>query len=75
MSKRSANPSHSSPTNARQSTLLGLAAVLMWSASVGLMRSITELLGPLGGSAAIYTASAAFVIAAYGLKGRRISLI
>ena len=75
MSKRSANLSHSSPTTARKSTLLGLAAVLMWSASVGLMRSITELLGPLGGSAAIYTASAAFAIAAFGLKWRGISLV
>ena len=43
--------------NERQSTLIGMAAILMWSASLGLFRSISEVFGPVGGAALIFTTS------------------
>lgn len=39
-------------------TLIGMSAVVMWSATVGLYRSIFEIFGALGGSALIFTVSA-----------------
>lgn len=41
-----------------QATVAGLLAILLWSTSVGLLRSISEALGPTGGAALIYTVSA-----------------
>ena len=42
-----------SPDAMRRATAIGLVAVLCWSSTVGLMRSVSESLGALGG-AAIY---------------------
>ncbi|ACS85834.1 aromatic amino acid DMT transporter YddG [Musicola paradisiaca] len=42
----------------QKATLAGLLAILLWSTSVGIIRSVTEVLGALGGAAMIYTASA-----------------
>lgn len=39
----------------RRATLAGLLAILLWSTSVGLLRSLTEALGPIGGAAMIYS--------------------
>ncbi|OZI42643.1 EamA family transporter [Bordetella genomosp. 5] len=57
-----------SPTDAdtRRATLIGLCAVLCWSAMVGLMRSVTEALGPAGGGALLFTTSALLVTLARG---------
>jgi drug/metabolite transporter (DMT)-like permease len=38
----------------QQSTLLGLAAILLWSSSVALARSISERIGPLTAGLAVY---------------------
>ena len=38
-------------------TLIGISAVLMWSATVGLYRNISEIFGAVGGSALIFTFS------------------
>jgi drug/metabolite transporter (DMT)-like permease len=38
-------------------TLLGLAAILLWSSTVALARSITEQIGPLTAGAAVYLTS------------------
>ena len=38
-------------------TLIGMSAVVMWSATVGLYRAISEIFGTLGGSALIFTVS------------------
>ncbi|BCP53220.1 DMT transporter permease [Kaistia sp. 32K] len=38
-------------------TLIGVSAVLMWSATVGLYRNISETFGAVGGSALIFTFS------------------
>ena len=38
-------------------TLIGISAVLMWSATIGLYRNISEIFGAVGGSALIFTFS------------------
>lgn len=60
----------SNASAATRATLVGCIAVLMWSTSVGLLRSISELLGPTGGAAAIYTASAVFAVLFFGMHWR-----
>ena len=50
----------------RRATLIGLVAVLCWSSTVGLMRSVAEALGALGGAAVFYSVSAAFVLLVIG---------
>jgi drug/metabolite transporter (DMT)-like permease len=52
-------------------TLVGLVAVLLWSASVGLVRNVAELLGPTAGAATIFSASGIFSAAAFGLPRPR----
>ena len=44
-----------------RSTLLGIAAILLWSGTVALARSIAERLGPLTAGAAVYLAAAGFL--------------
>ncbi|MBP0631690.1 aromatic amino acid DMT transporter YddG [Cupriavidus sp. AcVe19-1a] len=39
----------------RQATLIGLIAILLWSAIVGLIRGVSESLGATGGAAMLYT--------------------
>ncbi len=41
----------------KKATLVGLAAIVLWSTMVGLIRGVSEGLGPVGGAAAIYTLS------------------
>ncbi len=42
----------------KKATLIGLIAILLWSAIVGLIKSVSEGFGPVGGAALIYTCSA-----------------
>ncbi|MBB1527781.1 aromatic amino acid DMT transporter YddG [Pectobacterium carotovorum subsp. carotovorum] len=51
----------------QRATLTGLLAILLWSTSVGLIRSLTEVLGPIGGAAMIYSTSTLCLLAFYGL--------
>jgi drug/metabolite transporter (DMT)-like permease len=51
----------------RRATLIGLVAVLCWSSTVGLIRSVAEALGAVGGAAALYTVSAVLVLAVQGV--------
>lgn len=48
-------------------TLIGLIAIILWSTMVGLIHSVSELLGPLGGIAMVYTAAAALLIVTLGI--------
>ncbi|WP_397449970.1 aromatic amino acid DMT transporter YddG [Pseudomonas sp. NA-150] len=50
----------------RTATLCGIGAILLWSTATGLIRSVTENLGPLGGAALIYTVGACLLIAFLG---------
>lgn len=56
------------PQSARSSTLLGAAAILLWSTTVAFSRSLTEQLGTLTAAAAIYTIAGLIGIAAAGLR-------
>lgn len=51
----------------RRATLIGLIAVVCWSCTVGLMRSVAEALGALGGAAVLYSVSALFVMLVKGV--------
>ncbi len=58
----------SSPApTASRATSIGLAAVLCWSTSVGLFRSVAEHLGPIGGAACVFSLSALLVSLRFGL--------
>ncbi len=50
-----------------KATLIGLLAILLWSLIVGLIRSVSEAFGPVGGAALIYTVAAAILSATVGL--------
>lgn len=50
-----------------KATLLGLSAILLWSTSIGLMRTIAEKIGTSVGAAMIYTLSGILIIAFNGL--------
>ncbi|AKJ41452.1 aromatic amino acid DMT transporter YddG [Pragia fontium] len=51
----------------RIGTLSGIIAILLWSMSVALTRSISEVLGPFGAGAAIYSVSGILVLCVTGL--------
>lgn len=50
----------------KKATLIGLIAILLWSAIVGLIKSVSEGFGPIGGAALIYSCSAALLIFSVG---------
>ncbi|MEN4912535.1 aromatic amino acid DMT transporter YddG [Erwinia amylovora] len=50
----------------KNATLIGLIAILLWSAIVGLIRSVSEGLGATGGAAMIYTLSALLLVLTVG---------
>ncbi|GLS91271.1 aromatic amino acid exporter [Psychromonas marina] len=51
----------------KQYTIAGCLAILLWSATVGLVRNVAEQLGPIGGAAMIYSVSALFLIMVLGI--------
>ncbi|HFT8654725.1 TPA: aromatic amino acid DMT transporter YddG [Enterobacter cloacae] len=50
----------------KRATLTGLAAILLWSTMVGLIRSVSEGLGPVRGAAMIYTVSGLLCLVTVG---------
>ncbi len=57
----------SAKAQGRSATGAGLLAVVFWSCSVGLIRSISEALGPNGGAAVLFLASGLLTWLFYGL--------
>jgi drug/metabolite transporter (DMT)-like permease len=57
--------------NSKQATLIGLSAVVFWSAIVGLIRGVSEHLGATGGAAAIYTVGSVFLLFSVGFPRLR----
>ena len=49
-----------------RATLTGLAAVLLWSSIVGLIRGVSESFGPTGGAAMMYTVASVFLLFSAG---------
>jgi len=52
--------------NTNKATLVGLVAVLLWSSIVGLIRSVSEHLGPTGGAAMMYSVASVFLLLSVG---------
>lgn len=50
----------------RAATGCGLVAILLWSTAAGLIRSVSELFGPLGGAALIYTLGTVLLVVLLG---------
>ncbi|CED57860.1 inner membrane protein [Aliivibrio wodanis] len=53
-------------------TIAGCTAILLWSMIVGLLRNVTEQLGPIGGAAMIYSVGSLFLVIVMGLPKLRI---
>lgn len=49
-----------------RATACGLGAILLWSTATGLIRSVTQLFGPLAGAAMIYSLGAALLLVLLG---------
>ncbi|XQW86942.1 aromatic amino acid DMT transporter YddG [Thalassotalea piscium] len=47
-------------------TLFGIAAILLWSCLVALVRDVSEIFSPIGGAALMYTVSALFLLLVMG---------
>ncbi|WP_193146306.1 aromatic amino acid DMT transporter YddG [Serratia marcescens] len=56
----------------KKATLIGLIAILLWSAIVGLIKSVSEGFGPVGGAALIYTCSAVLLLFTVGFPKLRL---
>ncbi|MFC4933076.1 aromatic amino acid DMT transporter YddG [Massilia sp. GCM10023247] len=52
--------------NTNKATMIGLVAVLLWSSIVGLIRSVSEHLGPTGGAAMMYSLASVFLLLSVG---------
>lgn len=52
--------------NTSKATLIGLAAIVLWSAIVGQIRSVSDLLGPTGGAAMMYSVASVFLLFSVG---------
>ncbi len=48
-------------------TLYGCIAILSWSCLLGIARLVTESLGPVGGSAMLYSLSSIFLLIVVGI--------
>lgn len=49
-------------------TLIGLIAILLWSSVVGLIRSVSDHLGPIGGAAMMYSVASIFLVLTIGFS-------
>ncbi|KMK19575.1 aromatic amino acid exporter [Pluralibacter gergoviae] len=58
--------------NTQKATLTGLTAIILWSTMVGLMRSVSEGLGPVGGAALVFTFSGLLLIFTVGFPNLRL---
>lgn len=50
----------------KKATLIGLLAIVLWSSIVGLIRSVSDLLGPTGGAAMMYSVASVFLLLSVG---------
>jgi len=55
-----------SVNGARLATIYGLLAILLWSTASGLIRSISQIFGPLGGAALIYSLGTVLLVLLLG---------
>lgn len=57
--------------NTNKATLIGLVAILLWSSIVGLIRSVSNNLGPTGGAAMMYSVASVFLLMTVGMTKLR----
>lgn len=50
----------------RKATLIGMLAIVLWSTNAGFLRGVTESLGPVGGSALMYSMSTPMLLVIAG---------
>ena len=55
----------------KRATTIGFAAIILWSTMVGLIRGVSEGLGPVGGAAMIYSLSGLLLIFTVGFPNLR----
>lgn len=55
----------------KSATLIGLVAIVLWSSIIGLIRAVSENLGPTGGAAMIYTVASILLLFTVGLPKLR----
>jgi drug/metabolite transporter (DMT)-like permease len=55
----------------QRATFIGLIAILLWSTMVGLIRSVSEGLGPVAGAAMIYSLSGLLLVFTVGIPNVR----
>lgn len=55
----------------KRATLIGLTAIILWSTMIGLIRGVSEGLGPVGGAAMIYTLSGVLLLFSVGFPNLR----
>ncbi|WES70447.1 aromatic amino acid DMT transporter YddG [Superficieibacter sp. HKU1] len=55
----------------QRATLIGLMAIILWSTMVGLIRGVSEGLGPVGGAAMIYSLSGLLLLVTVGFPDIR----
>jgi drug/metabolite transporter (DMT)-like permease len=60
-----------SMTNTNKATLIGMVAIFLWSAIVGLIRSVSDHLGPTGGAAMMYSVASVFLLLSVGFAKLR----
>ena len=53
--------------NTNKATMIGLLAIVLWSAIVGLIRSVSEQLGATGGAAMMYSVASVFLLLSVGV--------
>lgn len=58
-------------TKTNKATLTGLTAIVLWSAIVGLLRNVSELLGATGGAALMYSVASVFLLLTVGFTRPR----
>lgn len=56
------------PTLVRKATLIGLVAIMLWATHMGLFRGISEVYGPYGGAALVFSVSAVLSIVFLGFQ-------
>ncbi len=59
------------PNDIQFSTLVGMIAIPLWSVSIGFIRSVSEIFGPVAGAALIYTTSGILGALFFGLPNFR----
>ncbi|WP_099207257.1 aromatic amino acid DMT transporter YddG [Xanthomonas citri] len=55
----------------RVATLIGLSAIVLWSGIVGLIRGVSQDVGPTGGAALIYSGASVLLLMTVGLQNVR----